>query len=131
MLNREQEVYQAARRFNRLRRSCAPLFQGKTISRWHSDGNDGIFAFSRIDGGQEMIAVVNNTSAALPIPDLGLAVAQSRVYRNALNDKQNALAEGTTLHFNGLKLEGNSVAVFAPDSALEPFDSSLGVSLCR
>lgn len=131
MLARNHEVYQTSRRFNRLRSSCSPLNKGRTAFRWHSNGVDGIFAFSRIDGEKEMLVVVNNTSGPLAIPDLALDRSQQGVYRNAVNEAQSAEADGKLLRFKGLQLDGNSVAVFAPEAALGEFDRTLGVRLCK
>ncbi len=130
MLARDHDVYQTSRRFNHLRQSCSPLNQGRTVFRYES--NDGILAYSRIDGDREMVVVVNNTSGSLPLPDLDIEAKGSgaRRFRNAVNEGQTAQADGGRLKFQGATLDGNSVAVFADETMLRPYDASLKARLC-
>ncbi len=135
MLVRDHDVYLTARRFNRLRRSCSPLNRGLTELRTSSSANSALLIFSRIDASKEMVVVVNNTSASLPVPDVtldpGSNTVASQVYCNALNTAQTATATGTNLSFGTVQVDGNSVAVFAPDANLAPADPTLRVRLCN
>ncbi len=132
MLQRDHAVYQTSRRFNRLRASCSPLHQGRTVFRSYANGNNGLLIFSRIDAGKEMVVVVNNTSTSLPLPDIAIdgAPEQAR-FRNAVLDSQSGSVASGTLRFQGALIEGNSVAVFADENQLSDYDAALGVRLCR
>ncbi|MBC7659705.1 MAG: hypothetical protein H7249_08345 [Chitinophagaceae bacterium] len=131
LLARDHDVYKTSRRFNHLRTSCAPLYQGQTLFRWHANTNLGLLIYSRIDDGKELVVVVNNTSAPLPLPDVIISDASTQTYRNAVNEVQTAKASGSSLKLNGLTIEGNTVGVFAPESMLGAWDDDLGARLCK
>lgn len=131
MLSRSHEVYQTARRMNHLRSSCAPLHMGDTFYNWHEEGNSGILAFSRFHAGKEMLVVVNNSPVPLPIPNLTIKSAETFDFQNVEHDQEKARASAFTASFDGLRVEGNSVAVFAKADDLGPYDSDLKIRLCK
>jgi glycosidase len=138
-LRRDHDVYQTARRFNWMRKSCAPLRFGSTTFRWGEWGNQGLFAFSRIDGEKEMVVVVNDAPYPIAIPrmriDSGINPSSNVQYKNLLNGFQTAFTakEGrdSYLDFNGLEIPGNSVFVFARNSDVGSWNSYVGAHMCR
>jgi glycosidase len=139
-LSRDHEVYQTARRMMRLRSSCSPLSRGQTVYRWGEFNREGIFAFSRIDAGREMVVVVNTSPSRLAIPgelelDGTLNQRAGEVYESVLPDGSKGivrLRDGRAfISFDGQTLDGNSVTVFAHRNNLQPLDAALGVRLCR
>ena len=139
MLQRHHDVYQTARRFNWLRRSCDVLRFGQTRVR-HADldGNVGRLVMSRLYQGDEAVVVVSNASYGLPLPDVLVEAAlhpPGTVFRNALDPQQAGVVqlEGGQefLRFGGRFVDGNSVAVFVPENKLGPYNRELGVTLCN
>lgn len=136
-LDRNHEVYKTARRFNYIRRSSYALKYGYTHYRWTTYGTSGVFAYSRIDNGSEVVVVVNNSDWNIGIPKIVIDSSINQVagqkYKNLLNGLQVAWTtrEGgkSFLDFGGLQIAGNSVMVFAHESKLTRWDDYLGCHL--
>lgn len=139
-VNRSHDVFKTARRLLNLRRSCAPLSFGTTAFRWGEQGNEGIFAFSRLDRGREMLVVVNTAPIDRAIPgkievDGGINARSGERFKNLLNGFQGArvgVEDGRSfLFFDNIVVPGNSVAVFAHESNVGEFDADLGAHRCK
>lgn len=134
-LSRTNDVYKTARKFNYLRQSSNALRYGWTFFRWGESNTSGLLAFSRIDNGQEVLVVVNNSNGPIAIPNLrvdnGINPTSGIKYVNCLNGTQvgyTYLSGGASyITFNGLAIDGNSVFVFAKDSTLAAWSDYLGV----
>ncbi|HET6346722.1 MAG TPA: alpha-amylase family glycosyl hydrolase, partial [Myxococcota bacterium] len=138
MLRRDHGVYQTARRFNRLRRTCAPLARGATYFRWVDAAADGVWAFSRIHGGVEVLVVVNTAAAARPVPpllvDANLNSVAGAPYRNLLHPTATAVVRRQgplSLLEMAAPIQGNSIQVFVPALHAAPFDPALGAAPCK
>ncbi len=139
-LRRDHDVYGAARRAIRLRRSCQPLMFGGYYARYAEGGAAGVFAFSRIDAGREMVIVVNTDGAAhTGIPwiavDGAINAEAGLEYVSATDPSFSAYtrvgADGKMYLDFGGTLAANTVKVFGPAASMGAWDGAIGVRLCR
>lgn len=138
-LDRTGDVYQTARRLNFIRRSCDPLRYGAIYFRWGDSASTGLFAFSRIDSGREMVVVVNNAPYPLAIPtltiDSGINQVSGQRYVDLTNGSRFATTvrsgSSTTLSFGGAQIDGNAVMVLAHENNLAAWSSGLGAYPCK
>ena len=133
MLNREHTVYKISRKLNHIRQSCKALKYGQTKFRWVSNGTNGMFAFSRVDGGYEALVIMNTDWQKRGIPELMVNDARpGQRWVNLLNVGEQAWGNGNgKLNFAGLEINGNSVMVLVPDYALGAYDKTLEAHLCK
>ncbi len=133
MLNRDHDVYKMARKMNNIRRSCKALKYGSTKFRWVENGTNGIFAFSRIDGGNEALVIVNTSWQKRGLPEMMVNDARNgQRWNNLLNANEQAWGNGNgKLNFAGLEINGNNVMVFVPDYALGDYNTSFEAHLCK
>lgn len=137
-LNRDHSVFQTARRFNYIRRSCDALRLGGTFPRLGWNSSEGLLAFSRINGPQEILVVVNNSGSSITIPNItvdgGINAAAGQRYINLLNgyERGTVTKSGTStyLSFGGAQIAGNSVKVFVHENNTTPWDSRIGAHMC-
>eukprot|EP00727_Mastigamoeba_balamuthi_P011755 m51a1_g7201 putative sulfonate abc transporter atp-binding protein (703) ;mRNA; f:199567-201736 len=137
-LNRNHMVYKASRAVNHIRQSCSALRAGNTAFRWGDYKTEGILAFSRLLGPQEIVVIANNAGYPITIPrlqvDPSINQAAGQHYKNMLNGLEVATIEreGTNsfMNFGGTQIDGNSVKVYAHEYNLSKWDSYLGAHLC-
>ncbi len=137
-LNRDHSVYQTARRFNYIRRSCDALRMGTIFPRLAENKSTGLLAFSRMHNNKEILVVVNNAADALEIPniivDSNINNIAGQRYANLLNIHEKGTVTkselATTLNFNGLRIAGNTVKVFVVESEIAPWNEYLGTHQC-
>jgi len=130
-VDRSHEVYKSARRMLYLRRSCAALSYGNVVWRWATDDAAGVFAFSRVDGQNEALVVVNTANSPQAIPTLAVA-SSGTTYVSTLDKKAKGLpGAGSTLEFRGATIAARSVLVFVPEGKLGRYSPYLGTHLCR
>ena len=131
MLARDHEVYRAARRFARLRRSC-PALQRGSMQVHHA--SDALLVFTRRLGGTEMLVAINNASSGRRLPAMPVQAADGTLFRNAVSaaapDGSAFTAQGGLLA-GGVEMPGNSVWVWAPADALQAWDAGDAVALCN
>lgn len=130
-LDREHALYQATRRFLNIRRSCNALKFGETKFRWVEQSNpEGILAFTRNDGANEALVVINTSWSERTLFDMQVDTSNTK-WRNLLNGFEQASSDGGTIHLGGLKIGANSVMLFVPDFNATEFDSRLAAHKCR
>ena len=144
MLDRTHFLYKLARKLSALRRSCPPLASGQMAWRDASDSNGGVLAYSRVQTNvAEMIIIVNPGGAGsakvikYPI-DQGINTVSGQKYVNVFAPNQTAYTgfdpntKQATLYFpDNFFVVGGSMAVFAHINNVMPFNSTLGISLCK
>lgn len=130
-LDRNHELYRATRRMLHLRRSCFPLMYGDMVWRWSSSENGGLFAFSRLDNGREVLVVVNPGTAAVRIPALSVTTAGSSFVNVENPSIVGQPTDGAKIDFGDWLLQPASLAVFVPRASLGPWSEKYGVHLCR
>lgn len=137
-LNRDHSVYQTARRFNYIRRSCDALRMGSIYPRLADNKSTGLLAFSRIHNDKEILVVVNNSADNLVIPDIivdsNINKTPGQRYANLLNSFEKGTVIkteiATMLTFGGIQIESNTVKVFVIESEIEPWNEYLGTHQC-
>ena len=130
-VDRDNQIFQAARRFNYLRRSCYALRFGDIAWRWTTDRPDGFLAFSRIDRGKEVLVLVNTSGASKVIPDLGVSQTGT-IFVNSQNPKEvGRPTDSGRLNFAGASIAENSVQVFIPEGHVGRFSPYLKTHLCK
>lgn len=138
-LDRSHFVFQASRKANAIRLSCNALRYGRTYFRWGDFSNAGLFAFSRIDGNEEVVVVVNTDSVSHGIPNLtidgGINTVAGQKYVNLMNGAQVGWTmrsgTGSSLTFNGLQIDGNAVMTFVHQANVAPYNAYLGTLQCK
>jgi glycosidase len=130
-LDRSHPLYQTARRFLRLRRSCHALRYGDIAWRWVSEQPGGLFAFSRLDHDKEALVAFNLQNSAAALPDL--AVSRSGVeFVDLANPTQVARPSGEgRVSFKNLEIPARSIMVFVPRTSLGRRAEELGTNLCN
>jgi len=140
LLRTDGSIFQMARKLVHLRKSCNALMRGSIFWRRADFANGGILAFSRILGPVEIIAIVNpGESGDIPVDKLaidgGLNTQSGQKYRNVFAWDQvgwTGFENGAAyLYFPGFTLPAGSAAIFVHENNLQPFDSSLGIALCK
>lgn len=131
-LNRNQPVYKLARKMIHIRKSCPALSFGTTQFRWVDDHANGLLAFSRVDGSNEALVVINTGNHEFSLPDIGVG-SGSRGDRwvNLLNTNEAGTHTGSGLGFKNVMLKGNSIMVFMPQNRASEYNPALETNLCR
>lgn len=137
-LDRSNMVYKEFRKLNYVRRSCRALRQGQTYFRHVEDGNEGLLAFSRIEGDSEILVVVNTTSYGRQLDKIRIdhmINGSAGVYfKNLLSDQRAVVVKegsGVYLDFQGARLDGNSVAIMVHEANVSPWIASIESHLCN
>jgi glycosidase len=149
-LNQDQELYKTTRKFLHLRQSCKALSYGHTFYRWSEpNSNNGLLAFSRLDErsqltdpAREVLVIINTGNEPIILPRMRVNSninSSSKIWINLFNGYQVAKLftisennnESTELDFNNLKINTNSVMIFAPLEAAQEYDKTLDVHLCK
>jgi len=84
-------IYRHIRRLHQLRERHPALAAGEMVPRWHDDGTRGVYVFSRLLGGEEVLVAVNagdNPVALTAVPVAGGALRPDDVLEDALSDTQ-------------------------------------------
>lgn len=132
-LNRTHNVYQSARRFLHIRKSCAPLKYGGTQFRWVSHEGQGILAFSRADkSDSEALIVLNTSPNERPLPEIGINdQSQGNKWVNLLHPQEIAWTTGHgSLSFKEKSISGYGIMVFIPEVRATDYDPYLGAARC-
>jgi MYXO-CTERM domain-containing protein len=140
MLDRSHDLYRWVRRLVAIRKSCTALRRGETYFRAAHGAPGGLLAFSRIDGDQELMVLVNTGDAAIPVSQLFVDAGIHRGHdferwRNLMNGFETAslgvLGGGMGLYFaNGFTMRPHSVAIFAPERKTTGWNGELEAHLC-
>jgi len=129
-LDRSHDLYKTVRKMLRLRASCNPLKFGSLAWRLSSDKNGGLFAFSRLDYGQEVLVVVNPGKDVSSIPALEVNTP-SVDFVNVENPRIVGRPTGNgKVTFGNWLLQPSSVAVFVPRSMLGEWSDQHGIHFC-
>lgn len=131
-LNRDHVLYRLTRKMFHIRKSCNALSFGTTKIRW-SDHNGGLLAFSRIDGGNEALVVVNTSIHEFALPEMGIEnFSQGEKWVNLLNANEVGYTTGRgKLNFAGLTIKANSVMVLVHYSQVSDYNTYLETHLCK
>jgi len=149
MLQRNHPMFKFTRKMVTLRNSCRALAVGAIQFHEAAPIDCGLLAYSRFIKGAdsadtELVVVlspgINPDPAAVTVGEIELKGDLGRKdgqrYANALNTSQGARLRLTasgraSLVFEGFQAEPGDIFVFAPESGLLPFNSTLGIALCK
>ena len=121
------ELFQGIKRFIGIRQSCHALQQGAIYFR-AAHNSPGLFAFSRIDGDQEILVLGNTSTGSLPVSriivDANISGQGGERWRNltASGDFATTERDGPQAFVklnDGWQIPGESVAIFAKESQSE------------
>lgn len=133
-LSRNHFVYQEARKFLQIRKSCPALRWGLTHWILHPKNDRDIFAFLRADKfnwKNQILVVVNTNFTSQQIPDIAVS---SELSFKKINSENSTLVriENTnrTLKFHDTKIEGNSVQLYIPSNRDIDWDQEYQTNLC-
>lgn len=132
-LNRNHSLYKLTRKMLHIRKSCHALSYGITKMRWGSEFNGGLLAFSRLDGNNEALVVINTSEVSFPLPEIGIEnFSHGERWINLINSDESAWTTGQgKLNFAGLTIQPNSVMVFVHNSQVSDYNSYLETNLCK
>jgi glycosidase len=105
--------YRLIRELNQLRRSYSALRRGSLVIREVSS-SPGIFAYSRIDGSQEVLVVVNTSDSAKSGAAWQTTFAPGTVLVNLFDPSQTVTVNSSQKVPAGTPIVGNGYAVFVP-----------------
>ena len=143
MLDRSHYLYQLARKLTALRRSCLPLAFGQIVWKDAEPVDGGVMAYSRVTKIAEMVIIVNPGGAGtVDVQQYTIDGTINKVpgqkYVNVFAPSQVAYTaydsskKQATLHFpDNFNILGGSMAVFAHEYNVLPFDKDLQISLCK
>ena len=126
-----------------LRRSCLPLAFGRIVWKDAEPANGGVLAYSRVTKIAEMVIIVNpggtgTVDVQQYIIDGTINKVSGQKYVNVFAPSQVAYTaydsskKQATLHFpDNFNILGGSMAVFAHEYNVLPFDKDLQISLCK
>jgi glycosidase len=128
--NTDHQLFRSARTFLNVRKSCDALKYGSTTFRWvEPNSNEGILAFTRNDGRNEVLVVVNTAWSERAVPDM--QVDSRTQWKNVLNGFEQANSGDGWARFNGLKIGANNVMVFVPTFNVLDFDPQISAHRCK
>ncbi len=121
--------YLLIRRLAQLRRDHSPLRRGTFNSR-QAGSSPGVFAYSRVEGGQEVLVAVNTSDSAQTALAWPTGFASGTVLVDALNPTvTRTVGSGGTLPA-GFSMPGNGFHVFVPQARLtRPDPEVIGCSI--
>ena len=105
--------YRLLRQLNQLRREYSALRRGSLLVR-EVHSSPGIFAFSRIDGPQEILVVVNTSDSNQTGQEWQTGFAAGTTLVNILNPSQTVTVNLSNKVPAGTPIVGNGFAVFVP-----------------
>jgi glycosidase len=150
-LRTDHATFRSVRKAVAVRGSCAALRRGEIYFRAaHDDRRGGLLAFSRIDGGKEVLVLANTSTRGIAIDKLivdgalnaGRPFARWKNLYNGFEFGTVGVEAGAAhLHFARVSpstgarepfvLAPESVALFVDESNIAPWDDRLGAHLCR
>ncbi len=133
-LSRDHFVYQEARKFLHIRKSCSALRWGLTHWILYPKNDRDIFAFLRADKfnwKNQILVVVNTNFTSQQIPDISVSSELSFKKINTENPKLVRIENiDHTLKFHASKIEGNSVQLYIPANSDIDWDQEYQTNLC-
>ncbi len=113
--------YRLVRRLNQLRRDHIPLRRGTLVVR-EVHSAPGLFAYSRIDGSEEVLVVVNTSDSPQTGQEWQTGFAPGTVLANVFEPSQTVTVNLAQKVPAGTSIVGNGYAVFVPISRLVDFE---------
>ncbi len=129
-LDRSHDLYKTTRKMLRLRSSCNPLKYGSMAWRLSSEKNGEMFAFSRLDYGQEALVVVNPGKDTARVPMLEVATPWVEFVNVENPHIVGRPTSGGKVNFGNWLIQPSSVAVFVPRPMLGNWSEEHGIHLC-
>lgn len=140
-LNRNQELFIETRALIHIRKSCRVLQEGGQYFRYGGFSGEkwGVFAYSRILGGEEIIVIINDSDDEQMQPSLMIDANLNKekdVFVNLRNgyDRVEVFREkkgGIWLGSNGQTMKGNEYKIYAKAENVREWDEDLKAHLCR
>lgn len=124
-------TYRLVRHLNQLRRDYTPLRRG-TLSVREVHSSPGVFAYSRLFGGQEVLVAVNTANSVQTGATWQTNWSSGTVIKDALDSSFSATVNGSGQLAAGTALAGNGYRVLVPQgnlTNLEPEVTSCSVAM--
>lgn len=106
-------AYRLVRKLNQMRRAYSALRRGNLVVR-EAHSSPGIFAYSRIDGSQEVLVAVNTSDSSQTGEVWQTSFAPGTILVNLLNPSQTLTVNSSQQVPAGTPLTGNGYGVFVP-----------------
>lgn len=140
-LNRNHELFTETRALIHIRKSCRTLQEGEQYFRYGGSTEEkwGVFAYSRILEGDEIIVIVNNSDDKIMQPTLIIDKnlnAEKDLFVNLRNgyDQVEAFRDtngGISLGSDGKTMESNEYKIYVKAANVREWNEELKTHLCR